>query len=142
MTKSKTNKYTKYAKHLEASEKVVLWVETVLEKYLKKNSPTTKEVEHIIDFLISDETPKNLGRLSYLQAKEKTDTWNKKLIAEAKKIKESVSDTEVVLDFKDGFKIVRLVGENAYKREGTAMKKREDTHKMAEANKAFAHYKW
>jgi small subunit ribosomal protein S7 len=29
-----------------------------------------------------------------------------------------------------------------YNREGAAMKKREDTHKMAEANKAFAHYKW
>lgn len=25
---------------------------------------------------------------------------------------------------------------------GTAIKKREDTHKMAEANKAFAHYHW
>jgi small subunit ribosomal protein S7 len=30
----------------------------------------------------------------------------------------------------------------AYKREGAAMKKRDDTHRMAEANKAFAHYKW
>jgi small subunit ribosomal protein S7 len=26
--------------------------------------------------------------------------------------------------------------------EGNAVKKREDTHKMAEANKAFAHFKW
>ena len=26
--------------------------------------------------------------------------------------------------------------------EGSAVKKKEDTHKMAEANKAFAHYKW
>ena len=25
---------------------------------------------------------------------------------------------------------------------GTAVKKREDTHRMAEANKAFAHYRW
>ena len=25
---------------------------------------------------------------------------------------------------------------------GAAVKKREDTHKMAEANKAYAHYKW
>jgi len=25
---------------------------------------------------------------------------------------------------------------------GGAFKKREDTHKMAEANKAFAHYRW
>ncbi|MDQ1265225.1 MAG: small subunit ribosomal protein [Bacteroidota bacterium] len=30
----------------------------------------------------------------------------------------------------------------AYNGEGAAVKKREDTHKMAEANKAFAHFKW
>lgn len=31
---------------------------------------------------------------------------------------------------------------DAYKNEGSAIKKREDTHKMAESNKAFAHYRW
>ncbi len=38
----------------------------------------------------------------------------------------------------------KLAGEiiAAYKKEGGAMKKRDDTHKMAEANKALAHYKW
>jgi small subunit ribosomal protein S7 len=30
----------------------------------------------------------------------------------------------------------------AYKQEGNSVKKREDTHKMAEANRAFAHLKW
>src|SRR5438034_3385136 len=30
----------------------------------------------------------------------------------------------------------------ASKNEGGAVKKREDTHKMADANKAFAHYRW
>ena len=30
----------------------------------------------------------------------------------------------------------------AARNEGGAVKKREDTHKMAEANKAFAHYRW
>ncbi|MDR2708537.1 MAG: 30S ribosomal protein S7 [Elusimicrobiota bacterium] len=37
----------------------------------------------------------------------------------------------------------RLAGEiiDGSKKEGAAIKKREDTHKMAEANKAFAHYK-
>lgn len=30
----------------------------------------------------------------------------------------------------------------ASKREGSAIKKREDTHRMAEANKAFAHFRW
>ena len=31
---------------------------------------------------------------------------------------------------------------DAFRSTGTAVKKREDTHKMAEANKAFAHYRW
>ena len=31
---------------------------------------------------------------------------------------------------------------DAYNGVGSAMKKREDTHKMAEANKAFAHFRW
>ena len=30
----------------------------------------------------------------------------------------------------------------AHKMEGPSIKKREDTHRMAEANKAFAHYRW
>ena len=31
---------------------------------------------------------------------------------------------------------------DASKNRGSAIKKREDTHKMAESNKAFAHYRW
>jgi len=31
---------------------------------------------------------------------------------------------------------------DAYQGQGTAVKKKEDTHKMAEANRAFAHYRW
>jgi len=31
---------------------------------------------------------------------------------------------------------------DAYNKTGAAMKKREDTHKMAESNRAFAHYRW
>jgi small subunit ribosomal protein S7 len=31
---------------------------------------------------------------------------------------------------------------SAANNEGSAVKKKEDTHKMAEANKAFAHFKW
>jgi small subunit ribosomal protein S7 len=38
----------------------------------------------------------------------------------------------------------RLAGElmDAYAKKGNSIKKREDTHKMAEANKAFAHFRW
>ena len=38
----------------------------------------------------------------------------------------------------------RLAGEllDAFNNTGSSIKKKEDTHKMAEANKAFAHYRW
>ena len=40
--------------------------------------------------------------------------------------------------------IERLAGElnDAANNRGSAIKKREDTHRMADANKAFAHYRW
>jgi len=39
---------------------------------------------------------------------------------------------------------MRLAGEilDAVENKGSAVKKREETHRMAEANKAFAHYRW
>lgn len=40
--------------------------------------------------------------------------------------------------------VEKLAGEliDAFNNRGNAVKKREDTHKMAEANKAFSHYRW
>jgi len=40
--------------------------------------------------------------------------------------------------------VARLAGElmDANEGRGSAVKKREDTHRMAEANKAFSHYRW
>jgi small subunit ribosomal protein S7 len=43
------------------------------------------------------------------------------------------------LSFRDKFAEEILA---ASRNEGGAVKKREDTHRMAEANKAFAHYRW
>ncbi|MCV2502228.1 MAG: 30S ribosomal protein S7 [Candidatus Lightella neohaematopini] len=45
---------------------------------------------------------------------------------------------------KDKSMIIRLANElfDAINNKGLAIKKREDTHRMAEANKAFAHYRW
>ncbi|MBE9564750.1 MAG: 30S ribosomal protein S7, partial [Proteobacteria bacterium] len=39
---------------------------------------------------------------------------------------------------------LKLAGElmDAAENRGNAVKKREDTHRMAEANKAFAHFRW
>lgn len=40
--------------------------------------------------------------------------------------------------------VLKLAGElmDAQDNRGSAVKKREDTHRMAEANKAFSHYRW
>jgi small subunit ribosomal protein S7 len=40
--------------------------------------------------------------------------------------------------------VLKLAGEllDAHENRGSAVKKREDTHRMAEANKAFSHYRW
>ena len=40
--------------------------------------------------------------------------------------------------------VLKLAGElmDAFNGRGGAIKKRDDTHRMAEANKAFAHYRW
>ncbi|MCV2518832.1 MAG: 30S ribosomal protein S7 [Candidatus Lightella neohaematopini] len=45
---------------------------------------------------------------------------------------------------KDKSMMIRLANElfDAINNKGSAIKKREDTHRMAEANKAFAHYRW
>mgnify|MGYP001223429017 FL=1 len=45
---------------------------------------------------------------------------------------------------KDKKKSEKLFNEiyDAYQNKGSAIKKKEDTHKMAESNKAFAHFRW
>ena len=46
---------------------------------------------------------------------------------------------------RSGKPMARVLGEefaDAYNSTGSAFKKKEDTHRMAEANKAFAHYRW
>ena len=53
------------------------------------------------------------------------------LIQSAKKRGEKTMNLRLANEFMD-----------AAQTRGTAIKKREDTHRMAEANKAFAHYRW
>lgn len=53
------------------------------------------------------------------------------IIMAARKRAEKTIDEKLAAEFMD-----------ATNRRGAAIKKREDTHKMAEANKAFAHYRW
>ncbi|MEA2102450.1 MAG: 30S ribosomal protein S7 [Thermodesulfobacteriota bacterium] len=53
------------------------------------------------------------------------------IIGASRKRKEKTMSERLALEILD-----------AYNNRGTSVKKKEDTHKMAEANKAFAHYRW
>jgi len=123
MTKEQQiQQYQDYAQHVGTTPSLSIWIEQQLTNYINKSEHDvpTEEVEHIIDWIVMT-TPKNLHNISYLQAKIKTEKWNEKLQKDASNITELPEDTEVILDFKDGFKIVKLIGENAYKREGMLM---------------------
>jgi hypothetical protein len=111
-----------YAQGLGAKEAVIQWINSNLANYIKKNEPTTSEVEHIIDWMMSDKAPPRLQRVSYAQAHSAAEKWNKTLQKNASGIVEKKSDVQTVLDFKDGFRIVKLVGKAAYEREGFLMR--------------------
>jgi hypothetical protein len=57
----------------------------------------------------------------YDQARSNADKWLKAQIKKGKTINEVASDFEVFMEFENGFKIVKLLGENAYKKEGYLM---------------------
>lgn len=115
-------KYLEYSVAFLAPEKVQAWIKSTLKNYLAKNSPTQDEVEHIIDYLRSEEAPKTISGMSYEEALKNTTKWNAALMKKGAHIKETDKDTETVFDFKDGFRIVKLVGKAAYEREGYLMR--------------------
>lgn len=103
------------------NDEVKLWVSRNLKNYLEKNQENRDEIEHIIDYLNSPEAPLRLQKMSYHQAKNNAEKWLKSQVKKGKTIDEKESDIETFLDFGDGFKIVKLIGENAYKKEGFLM---------------------
>jgi len=112
----------KYAQHMNCKQDVFEWINKHLAVYLEKNKMEQLEIEHIIDYLASDKRPKRLTKMSVKQAKNNTDKWNKALIKKGENIKELEGDIELIKDFGDGFRIVRLIGKAAYEREGFLMR--------------------
>ena len=110
-------KYTGYAKAFNAEEKVLTWITVNLTNYLKKNDENQSEIEHIIDYLVSDKCPKRINKMSYVEAKANAEKWNKALVKKGNGIIEVESDVELIKDFGDGFRIVKLVGKSAFDRE-------------------------
>src|SRR3990167_4966688 len=109
----------KYAQGLGASDKIIQWITTQI---LTETKITQTEAEKVLDYLISDKSPTRLDRATWKQMKVNTEKWEKSLIKKGENIQESEGDTQVIMDFNDGFKIVQLIGARAFEREGYLMR--------------------
>jgi len=115
-----------YAKALNANQEVLWWCGNVLAAEERKRTLALRrldqgEVEHIIDYLISDAAPKRLRKMSYKQAKESAEKWTKSQQKKGAGIVDSPEDIETIHDFLDGTRIVKLLTKKAYQREGFFM---------------------
>ncbi len=109
-----------YAKGMNASGEVLDWMNSVYKNYAAKN-PTSHEIEHIIDFLVSPVAPPRLRKMSYVDAKRKAAEWSKANQKKGKGLVDSDDDVETIHDFLDGTRIVRLKTKKAFQREGFLM---------------------
>ena len=112
-----------YAKALGASTEVLQWCATVLAARQRKQPLATQvEVEHIIDFLVSPAAPSRLRRMSYQQALAGAEKWSAAQQKKGMHIQETAQDVEVLHEFADGARIVKLLTKTAYQREGFLMR--------------------
>ena len=116
----KINKYINQTQNTE----IINWISHNLKNYLEKNPENVGEIEHIIDcfnYKASKGKKLKLKKMSYEEAKALSEKWVKTMIKKAGNIVETEDDVTLFHDFKDGMRLVQLVGENAFKREGKLM---------------------
>lgn len=110
-----------YAKSLGAHADILWWLENAAKKSIEKDKISPSEVEHIIDWMISEDAPKRLQKMSVGVAKEKSDDWQKRNKKKGANIVDSIDDIESFMSFDDESSIVKLKSNNAFKREGFLM---------------------
>ena len=106
----------------EYNTEIDYWIDHNLRNYLKVNPENQGEIEHIIDYLKSDQAPKRLKKMSYKEAAKSAEKWVKSLAKKGKDIIEVEGiDYEVVFNLKDEMKLVKLLSEKSFKAEGFKM---------------------
>lgn len=117
----------KYATSLNANNEVMSWLKTTGQKVLKKaffgltHRKCVEDLEHIIDYFVSQTAPKRLQKMSFVDAKRKAKEWSEANQKKGRGLIDSSDDIEIIHDFKDGRKIVRLKTKKALQREGFLM---------------------
>lgn len=108
-----------YAKAIGASEEILDWCHTVLSSRERKIGQLNQtEVEHILDYLVSEAAPKRLRRMSYQQALKGADKWSKANQKRGRHLVDGPQDLQILHEFANGHKIVKLLTKSAYQREG------------------------
>ena len=102
-------------------EEISFWIKHNLSNYLEKYPEITSEIEHILDYFVAHNEPLKLRKISYSQARAASEKWIEQLNKKSNEIIELDEDVKVVLNFEDDYKLVQLIGEDAFKREGTLM---------------------
>ena len=102
-------------------EEINYWIDHNLNNYLKTSLENVSEIEHIIDFFLSKKEKIRLHKMSYQVAVELSKQWIEKLNKKSGEIIETEEDTELLFNLKDGCRVVKLVSESSYKREGLLM---------------------
>lgn len=110
-----------YAAGINSNQEVLGWLKTTGKKAIEKRVATIGDVEHILDFLNSDAAPERLRKMSFVDAKRKAAEWSEANQKKGRGLVDADDDLEVIHDFRDGNKIVRLKTQKAYQREGFLM---------------------
>jgi hypothetical protein len=110
-----------YANHLNANDEVLSWIKTTGKKAVLKKLTTESDLEHVIDFLVSSAAPTRLQKMSFQDAKRKAKEWSEANQKKGRNLTDTNEDIELVHDFLDGTKIVRLKTKKAFEREGFLM---------------------
>lgn len=116
-----TNELINYATHLLASSESINWLNTTGIKALKAGKVSQSELEHVLDYLVSNAAPKRLQKMSISTALKSTEKWSSANQKKGKHLQDSQDDIETVHDFLNGSKIVKLKTKQALQREGFLM---------------------
>lgn len=112
-----------YAQSLNANDEVLGWLRTTGKKELMRwrEAPWQGSLEHIIDYFVSGAAPKRLQKMSFADAKRKATEWSATNQKKGRGLTDGPDDLEVVHDFLNGTRIVRLKTKKALQREGFLM---------------------
>lgn len=130
-----------YAKHLNANTEVLHWLNTTGKKALAQQKTTASELEHILDFLVSSHAPSRLQKMSFADAKRKTSEWTKQQQKKGENLIDSKKDIELIHDFFDGTRIVRLKTKKALQREGFLMSHCVGSYSVDDPNQHIYSYR-